>query len=830
MPQVRAMLASVASREVEEFVTELRFLPEGWYAVGGIFLVALLCWAVISMYRREGRAGASPAVRMVLSGLRCLVILVLAAIFLEPVRVRILRRWIDSYTVVLVDDSSSMDLSDRYLDEFAAQRVRWVMEDDDTSVRRADIVKQLLSRRDRQMLHALSDNNRIKLYSFSDEPRLAATIRGSRENPPKVDSPATTADGKNPGDRLTGVDEAPIDITATGAATNLERAFRRAVESLGSAPIAAAVVFSDGGFNQGAAAEEIGRFARDHRIPIHAVGLGNADSPRNVRVTDILAPPNAFQKDPFAITAHLAAEGLDGQTVQVQLRERTAGDEGGGNVVEAKEATIGPGGAVGAIVFSRRQERVGRFVYSVEVPPLEGEAVGDDNRRQTTVNVIDTRTKVLIVAGGPSWDYLYVSRLLERDDTFDVSCWLQSADASAVRDGDVVIDHLPATAEELFAYDVIIFMDPDQDELDEGWCRLLDTAVTEYGTGLLYASARPRTPGLLRDRTLKPLHDLLPITLDPEADIVLNEIGHYQLSGSTAEVPATAFGHPIMQLSDDFASTKLRWQGVGDVHWYYPVLREKPVATVLMRHGHPRMRNAHGGHVLAAVQFVGAGRTGFLGFDATWRWRRHGVAMFDRFWVQWLRWLAEGKLLGGAKRGMLATESDEFSLGQTVTVTAKLLDRQFKPLPIDQVGAGYQVEDERGEFMLTARRDSPGWFEGRFIPGRTGNYRLSVTPADPDAAGPTEIVKEIQVSRPNLEILRPQMDRIALTTLAEQSHNGRYFEIDEVDQLPALIPDLHEEIPIRSRPTTLWDNATVLTILLAMLAVEWGVRKWNRLL
>ena len=72
--------------------------------------------------------------------------------------------------------------------------------------------------------------------------------------------------------------------------------------------------------------------------------------------------------------------------------------------------------------------------------------------------------------------------------------------------------------------------------------------------------------------------------------------------------------------------------------------------------------------------------------------------------------------------------------------------------------------------------------------------------------------------------------KAALMTIAEQSHGGRYWEIDEVEALPGVIPDLHEEIPVRSRPTTLWDNWKVLTLLVSLLSVEWAVRKWSRLL
>lgn len=817
-----ATLGGVVTRDEEEFVTELRHIPEGWLAVAGLALLAALCWAVIWMYRHEGRMGASARVRTTLGVIRCLILVLLGVILLEPVRVRILRRWVDSYTVVLLDDSSSMGLEDAYRDEGAANRLNRLFDSKvEKPLRRTSVLNRILSVDDRKFLRDLADNNRVKLYSFSDEPTLRGTIRATRER----SESSQTVEGS-----LLGAEHIDITLEANGAATNVERAVRRAVESLGGAPVAAVVILSDGGINQGSSAEESARFARERRLPIHVVGIGDPSRPRNVRVTEILAPPNAFQQDPFSVTARLNAIGIDGETITVQLRERSATRSGESRVVETRRVRVLPGGSIEPVSFSRSQDRVGRFIYTVEVPAIEGESVADDNSKQTTVNVIDSRTRVLVIAGGPSWEYRFVSRLLERDDTFDVSCWLQSADLSAVRDGNTIIDHLPVSAEELFEYDVILIFNPQHEEFDEDWCRLVDTLVSEYGGGLLLGASRSRTPTFLRDRSLKILHNLLPVTFDPEADIVLNEIGYYQTSPSKLEIPATSFGHPILQIGGDPVSAKLTWRNLGDIYWHYPVLREKPVATVLLRHGHPRMRNSYGGHVLAAVQYVGAGRTAFLGFDSTWRWRRQNVEVFDYFWVQMVRYLAEGKLFGGTKRGMILTESEEFSLGEAVTVTARLLDQQYKPLKRDMILAQYSVDGERGDFELTARRDRPGWFEGRFVPDRTGSYRISLKMPRRSADDPMEIATELRVTRPNIEILRPQMDKAALMTLALQSDGGKYFDVDQASELPGMIPDLHEEIPIRSRPTTLWDNGIVLTLLLALMTTEWGIRKWNRLL
>lgn len=817
-------------REEERIVTELRYLPDGWAAIGAVALIGAMLWAVIYMYRNEGRVGASGRVRGLLAAIRCLILLSLCVIILEPVSVRIIRRWIDSYTIVLVDNSSSMDLADHYRDDAARDRVATLMDGSgDESPRRIDIVQRILSADKRSFLRRLADNNRVKLYGFGDDVELAASIRATREAGPtptgdgdQVDSTSQAA----PGD----VASVGLEFDSSGSVTNVERALRQSVESLGGAPIAAVVILSDGAFNQGASIEEVARFARERNVPIHTVGLGDPSPPRNVRIAEMVAPESIVQDDPFAITVSVIADGVVGETLTITLHERSATDGGVDRAVETRNIRVALGAPIEPVVFERTQTQDGRYIYTVRVSPVAGESVTEDNARQVAVQVIDAKTRVLIVAGGPSWDYRYLTRLLQRDETFDVSCWLQSADLSAVRDGDTIIDHLPTEAEELFEYDVLILLDPGGEDIDQRWCQLVDTLVTEYGGGLLYAAARPRTPKFMRNRDFRAIHDLLPVTLDPEADLVLNQVGHYQTRASSVDIPEASYAHSVMRLAGDAVSTKLAWQGMGEVYWHYPVLREKPVANVLMRHGNARMRNSFGGHVLAAVQYVGAGRTGFLGFDSMWRWRRHGEQVYNRFWIQLIRYLSEGKLLGGSKRATLLFENERPALGEAVTVSARLLDARYQPLRRDKIDARVEIDGERREFTLSSQADRPGWFEGRFVPDRVGTYRISVRLPATATEDPIITERDVIVSRPNLEIVNPRMNKAALFTLAEQSQGGRFWEVDEAMGIPEEIPDLHEEILVRSRPKALWDNGLVLAVLVGLMAFEWALRKWNRLL
>jgi len=825
------MLAEAGRISLERRL-EMAAMPEGWPALVLAALVAGLCWAIVWMYRREGRAGAGLRARWVMAVIRCLVVLCIVGIWLEPVLATYLHRLVDSYTLVLVDTSSSMDLQDRYRDGDAKEKVRAVTgRSVDTAISRRAITEKIVGNDQNRLLTELAKRNRVRVITFDEAPRDVITIRATREGETDDDAGGDEPSADDRSDLMSADRTKALDLEfrASGAATDLGRAVRESIESLGSAPIAAAVVLTDGGVNRGDSIEDILRYVEQKRVPLHIVGVGDPAPPRNVRVAEIIAPDNVFAEDPFAVITQIAHQRMIGESIEVQLIEKRADGRGDERLVASRSVTLGADGSAEPVTFQHRQGAVGRYVYRINVPVAEVESIADDNVKQVTVNVIDNKLRVLLVSGAPSWEYRYLSRLLQRDETFEVSCWLQSADVDAVRDGNVVIDHLPATPEEIFAYDAVVLLDPDPIELTAEWCDLAARLVKDHGGGVLFAAARLNTPSFVHDPAVGELLRILPVTLDSDADLLLNEMGHYQQDGSPIVVPPTSAGHPVMKLPADDSGVPSRWSTAAKVFWYYPVLREKPVATVLMRHGDPRSQNAYGGHVLLATQYVGSGRTAFLGFDGTWRWRQYGDTLFNKFWVQLIRYLVEGKLAGGNRRGMLLTENDTYQLGDAVSVSARLLDRAFQPATVEQVEAEYAIEGDGGSFLLRREDDRPGWYEGRFVPPRTGGCEISLTIPDGDPLT-DRARKEIQVVRPDLEILEPQMNRDGLVRLAEQSPDGRYYEIDQAASLAEHIPDRHESTTIRSRPEPLWDNRWMLGGLVILLGLEWSLRKLFRLL
>jgi hypothetical protein len=548
-------------------------------------------------------------------------------------------------------------------------------------------------------------------------------------------------------------------------------------------------------------------------------------------VSTIEAPPNVFVKDPFSVTVHLRSTGLENTTVSVDLLERIEGSDQA-TLVDTRRTVIPPGGQIEPVVFKRTIDQANRLRLIARASQQEGETLVEDNSKQTTVHVLEQKMRVLLVSGGPTWEYRYLTRMLQRDETVDLSCWLQSADPDAVRDGNTVIEKFPTEQEDLFGYDCIILLDPAPLDIDPAWTTHIETMVSTNGSGLIYVAGRKNAQRFAHNANTQSLLDLMPVVIDTtDADLIINELGHFQATAWPLTVPPEAASHPVLAMAQQSNENALVWSRLPGVYWHYPVRREKPVAAVLLRHSNPRMRNAYGPHVLLATQFLGSGRTAFMGIDTTWRWRRLGDRYFNKFWIQLLRHMVEGKLLGDQKRGLIQTERDTYAVGEPVNIEARLLDARHMPIREARIEGTLSVDGQSDRSIaLESQANRPGWYRGRFVVTEIGRHQLRIDLPGGNGSEPAAIRNEFIVGQPDLEFRHTTMNRDSLKTLAVESGNGQYFDIDEVDELPAVIPGKTVSLVLKGHPKTLWDRWWTLTALVVLLGLEWTIRKRVRLL
>ncbi|GJQ25776.1 MAG: hypothetical protein HBSAPP02_08080 [Phycisphaerae bacterium] len=829
------ILAQAARTERIENQLELARWSSGNALLFGALATAICLVLVVRMYRREARGRITARFRGVLIAVRAGVLVLLGLIGLEPVLVKYIHRRLDAVTILLADGSASMTLTDRYRNKEDAERLRRAGIDLDAgNPGRNAVVETLLHAEDSALLRSLAKRNAVRRFDFARRPVERGYL------PRATEGQAISPNVRN-GDEPPGL--APADTDAT----DLAAAVRTALDSLGGAPASAIVLLSDGNINQGESLDTIARMLKLRGVPLYAVGIGDPAPPVNVAVRELSAPRHAFKNDPFNVSVRLEAEGLAEQSINVQLWEQAGPSSP--RLVANRSVRPSAAGIIEPVTFEHHASAPGALSLVARVDPLEDESITTDNARALIppVQILDDKVRILLVSGAPSYDYRYLARMLERDPGIDVSLWLQSADAHAVREGDVIITSLPANQEELFKYDALILMDADPADFDPTWASLVATFVSEHGGGVLFQAGNKYTARFLRNPHTTSLVELLPIVPDPDAEIVLNDLGQVQTRAWPIVIPEQAIFDPILRLAGNPIENRAIWSRLDGIYWHFPVRREKPVASVLMRHSDPRMIGASGPQVLFATQFVGAGRTAWLGINSTWRWRQADERPFNRFWIQTIRYLVEGRLAGGRSRGQILTERDEYEVGQTVPLTLRALDARYGPLIAPELELRVEPPSSAataGEPASTSESDSldpshtihavpipgrEGYYQARFTADRPGIYRVSFTSPGMDGAAPAVLTRELPVVRPDLEMRATALNLAALQQLAAAT-GGRYLHVDEARALGELIPDAGRTQVTRERPRPLWDNATVFGILLALLTTEWILRRQARLL
>src|SRR4029079_12210837 len=163
----------------------------------------------------------------------------------------------------------------------------------------------------------------------------------------------------------------------------------------------------------------------------------------------------------------------------------------------------------------------------------------------------------------------------------------------------------PASREELFEYDVLIFGDVNPSLLSPSIMNHIYEIVNSRGGGVVFIAGPRYTPLAYRGT---PIADLLPMNIDtvtvPAADGAIDEALRLRL---------TPLGQacPMMQLAETTAANERVWsEQLTPLRWMLSAPDLRPGGRVLAEH--PKSRTDHGTALpVITLQFVGAGKVAF---------------------------------------------------------------------------------------------------------------------------------------------------------------------------------------------------------------------------
>ncbi|MBK7645378.1 MAG: VWA domain-containing protein [Planctomycetes bacterium] len=780
--------APAAGEGVRETL-KLLDLPPAWVVVllvvPGAVLLTWLCYSAEKLSLRS---------RAVLSGLRLFALLLLCLVLFRPVFVKKHEEIKPAEVLLLVDDSASMLRQDSYAGGGS---------------RRGEL--------ERLAGKPPEGAKRLELARAGIEKELA----------PLLKQKGYELRSFRFGDTLEPVTDLK-DLSGRGRTTQIGSALSQVLASHRGRNVSDIVIVSDGRSNAGTPPLEVARAAGAAGIRVHTVVVGDTRPEKNALVQIAEVPPSALEGDEIELSVRVAGRGLPaGTQASVVLEELDP--NGDARPLAEEQVELDENGRR-VVLLAPPLEGVARTNerrFRVRIPPLPEETLRDDNAVEFSVHVTPEKIRVLLVEGYPRWEYRYLKNLLLRSDqNLEVQCFLLSATPDFVQESTKGLPPLatvPTGRKDLLDhYDVVILGDvnPYKISPDPLRCEEFLNSLHEFverGGGLICQAGEIDNP---RAFLGTPLEELLPVVVDPTGVSSADLSGGEEFHG-VLEDPSNP--HEVVRLVPDAAENRALWEtdnGLRGFTWFYPVLRAKPGAQVLLRH--PSAHNAQGNYPLIVCGYFPAGRTLFMGVDSTFMWRfRFGDRFHERFWRNALRWVALGRLKSGDRRVQLDALRSRYNLDERVVIEGRVLDEDYRPSEAPTVDAHLSAPDGAdSELKLTLVPDHPGLYRASLDVDRPGLYRVWT-----ESKGVRTASADFEVVLPSRENSDPAPDPDLMARLAQASGGGAY-ELANLARIEERFPGQKERRELLSADLDdAWDHWGTLALALALLCTEWILRK-----
>jgi hypothetical protein len=776
-----------------QYRLELSALPQGTSAAVVGIVAILLVFLFWRLYLRE-RSDLFWVKRALMVGLRVLTVAAVAAMLVEPVLTSTQIETVRSHLAVVLDDSESMKFSDPYTDDSRAVEIAAKL--------------KIGSAGGRSPADRLRETPRLSLVKSVLEPTLEDLARGREMFIYNLESAAQPGSGESARSRALG------DIKPNRSVSPLGDAIHGVVAAHKGQPVAGLILATDGRSNTGEDPLRAVQAAIRQNIPIYPIAAGADEGPRNVRLAEVEASPTVFVRDPMTLGVVVEARGLRDTQATLTVEQRIED------------------GILKRTTFRIVPTVIGQHEFRARVEDAGPELTQEDNVATAAVKVVRQQIRVLLVAGAPSPEVQFLRNALMRDQRVEFAAWLQHADPGFRQPGDRPILRLPNDIAELRRYDVLLLVDPDLKTMGTQWPEMILQFVGQDGGGVIYVAGELYSPQAFEGSDAKAAGEwtrILPVVREPglyrsEAEVRLSTQSTY-----TLELTAEGRGDPVFEFHSDPIRNRAILTSLPGMYWSFPVTRARPGATILAKHGDPRMQNQYGRQVLLASQLYGPGRTVFLGFDSTYRWRYLSEDYFDGFWARLVDRVGRNKALGGRFPFQVHLGKSVYRVGDQVSIGVRYTEAaamaEATELTAELEIAGQPPEPLRFERVP----DDPGLLTARFPAQQAGAYSLRIVSATAAEAGSgvRASTTTFRVEPPRREIDEPSLNRTLLADLARLT-KGRVFELEDVAQLGAAIPMREVTRTIETRDE-LWDSPLLFSTIVVSLTLEWVLRKKYRM-
>lgn len=560
--------------------------------------------------------------------------------------------------------------------------------------------------------------------------------------------------------------------------TNIAAALTDIADRYAGRNLGAVVLVSDGIHNQGPNPEAA---ATALSTPIYTIALGDTTPKRDAWVANVRCNRTAYAGSQLPMEVTVRASQLQGHRATLSVSQ-------GGRTLATQPVTYETGTFAQTLPFSISLDKAGLQTFSLTLSASPGEVTTDNNSRTVTVEVLEGRRRVAVVAPAAHPDLGALKQSIEANPNYQVQLAVGTQGVAQWK------------SDTLQKFDMVILHNLP---CDDGWLR--------WVKGLPQGLPRLYIVGARTDLgRFNSLHSGLEITAKKSLaeQVTASPNGGFTLFSLPTDIATRLASMP--PLSAPFGSYRT---AAGVQSLFYATVGGQATDRPLLAFGSQE-----------------GTRCSFVCGEGLWRWRLHSYLMtgshddFDQLVEKMVVYTATQ-----SRRDRLHVNAERiYRQDEPVTLHAEFYDDNWQPTNSPAVTCTLTVSDAR-HTTSTSTYDFHPSGTGYTLPLGTlapGRYQLQATT---NFGGKVySWTGSFVVEAYDLEHLNLVANHTLLNTIS-QTTGGAMLAPSQASQLAELLAgrkDLKEILYSHTRYTPLVSLPWLLVLIILLLAIEWAGRKY----
>lgn len=249
----------------------------------------------------------------------------------------------------------------------------------------------------------------------------------------KISDLTTTLERRGATVELINLEGKSVERSYTGfreSNTDLDQGIKSAVQKRSAENHQHVILISDGVVNKGYNPAD-----RYYPLPVSCIGLGDSTPIVDTYLEELVYNQQIYSNSDFPIKGYIASKGLNSTvTLPVQVKLN-------GEIIKESKITLGPDAPYSSVDFLIPGQNPGVYLYEINVGRVQGEKIPQNNFSNLYIEVVNSKTRILLAAASPHPDLQAIRSVAESLDQIELKVAISGVNDLPKGPFDLVIYH-----------------------------------------------------------------------------------------------------------------------------------------------------------------------------------------------------------------------------------------------------------------------------------------------------------------------------------------------------------------------------------------------------